>query len=330
MGTRKQAAADKGQGAAPEKQGLHPRNRHRERYDFGKLLKSCPGLAPFVALNPYGEASIDFANPEAVRALNKALLAHFYGVAHWDVPAHCLCPPIPGRADYLHHLADLLASSNGGVIPAGKAVRVLDIGVGANCIYPLLGRHEYGWRFTGSDIDPAALAAAQEILRANPGLTDGIELRLQRSPGHIFQGLVLPTDSFDLTVCNPPFHASLRDAREGTERKWRNLGKAGTPVLNFGGQGAELWCPGGEAAFVGRMVEESARIPSQCLWFTTLLSKAANLPRVRAALAKAGALDIRIIEMAQGQKRSRIVAWTYLDETQRKEWWNGFFPTAQG
>jgi 23S rRNA (adenine1618-N6)-methyltransferase len=179
-------------------------------------------------VNAYGDPSIDFADPVAVQALNRALLLHFYDVRGWDLPPGYLCPPIPGRADYLHHLADLLASCNGGVVPCGESVRALDIGVGANCIYPLIGHREYGWRFLGSDIDPTALASAARILEANPGLAGAIELRLQRSPSHIFQDLLEGNETFDVCLCNPPFHASPQEAREGTERKWRNLRKKRT------------------------------------------------------------------------------------------------------
>ncbi len=210
------------------KAGLHPRNPHRDRYDFAQLIRSWPELAPLVAVNAYGDPSIDFADPVAVQALNRALLLHFYDVRGWDLPPGYLCPPIPGRADYLHHLADLLASCNGGVVPCGESVRALDIGVGANCIYPLIGHREYGWRFLGSDIDPTALASAARILEANPGLAGAIELRLQRSPSHIFQDLLEGNETFDVCLCNPPFHASPQEAREGTERKWRNLRKKRT------------------------------------------------------------------------------------------------------
>jgi 23S rRNA (adenine1618-N6)-methyltransferase len=274
-------------------------------------------------VNAYGDPSIDFADPVAVQALNRALLLHFYDVRGWDLPPGYLCPPIPGRADYLHHLADLLASCNGGVVPCGESVRALDIGVGANCIYPLIGHREYGWRFLGSDIDPTALASAARILEANLGLAGAIELRLQRSPSHIFQDLLEGNETFDVCLCNPPFHASPQEAREGTERKWRNLRKetdAQQPLLNFGGQGRELWCEGGEEAFVRRMIEESSKISTQCLWFTTLVSKSSSLPGIRSAMKQARALDSRTIEMAQGQKKSRIRAWTFLDPIQREAW----------
>jgi 23S rRNA (adenine1618-N6)-methyltransferase len=314
---------------AEAKPGLHPRNRHRGRYDFPRLVRAWPGLAPFVAVNAHGDASIDFADPEAVKALNRALLACFYHVTHWDIPPGYLCPPIPGRADCVHHLADLLAEASGGRIPKGPSVRVLDIGVGANCIYPLLGHREYGWRFLGSDIDPGALASARRILEANPGLEEAIQLRRQPQPARILEGLLQPGETFDLSLCNPPFHTSPAEAREGSIRKWRNLGKAapGAPVRNFGGRGGELWCEGGEAAFLRRMIEESARMPGAVLWFTALVSRSENLPGLRHALRQTQAAEVRVLPMAQGQKKSRILAWTYLDEGQRRAWaaerWGG-------
>nr|WP_298171937.1 23S rRNA (adenine(1618)-N(6))-methyltransferase RlmF [uncultured Pseudomonas sp.] len=303
---------------------LHPRNRHRGSYDFPALIKASPELAAFVIINPYGKESIDFANPAAVKVFNRALLKQFYGIEHWDIPADYLCPPIPGRADYLHYLADLLASGNGGQIPRGAQVRALDIGVGANCIYPLLGNREYGWKFLGADIAASAIASAKAIVQSNPGLSGAIELRQQADPAHIFQGLLHADERFDLTLCNPPFHASAEEAASGSKRKWRNLGKLDPkrklPVLNFGGQAAELWCQGGEAAFVARLIKESAEVGRQVLWFSSLISKVGNLPGVYSALKKAGALDVRTLEMAQGQKQSRFVAWTFLTPLQQLEW----------
>jgi len=288
------------------KTDLHPRNLHQGRYDFDKLVKSCPELSNFVALNDYGNDSIDFANPVAVKTLNKAILKYFYNIA-WDIPKDFLCPPIPGRADYIHYLADLLSVSHDGVIPTGKNVSVLDIGVGANCIYPLLGYTEYGWSFTCTDINPLAILIANGIIKQN-GLTDFIDIRLQTLPSNIFKGVLNESDRFDISMCNPPFHTSASEAKEGTKRKWKNL-KIKTGALNFGGQNQELWCPGGEVAFIKKMIEESASV--NCKWFTTLVSKASSLPSIYAALAKIEPFDVKTIDMGQGQKKSRIVAWTF-------------------
>lgn len=285
---------------------MHPRSRHGGRYDFALLTGLSPELAAFASLNPSGQPTIDFADPAAVLALNRALLKAFYGISSWALPPGYLCPPIPGRADYVHHAADLLGARR------GDAVRVLDVGVGANCVYPIVGRAEYGWRFTGSDTDPAALANAQRIVEANPGLSGGVELRLQTNSSSFFEGIVNGGESYDLTLCNPPFHASLEDARASTREKWRKLGRAPGAESNFGGAETELWYPGGEEAFARRMIEESADFGAQVRWFTTLISKAATLPAVEKALAKAGAVERRVIDMAQGQKKSRLVAWTFL------------------
>jgi 23S rRNA (adenine1618-N6)-methyltransferase len=309
---------------AATKTNLHPRNQHRDRYDFPQLIASSPKLAAFVALNEYGNESINFADPAAVKALNHALLLHHYGIKEWDIPAQYLCPPIPGRADYLHYLADLLSESNGGNIPRGESVRVLDIGVGANCIYPLIGHATYGWQFVGTDIDAVALENAQTILNANQ-LSNAVELRFQKSPSAIFADVTYADEFFDLTLCNPPFHASLAEARQGSQRKWKNLGKENNkhkkPVLNFGGQSMELCCDGGEEAFVTRMIEESESGHSNCLWFTTIISKSSTLPHVYRALKYSGAVENRTIEMSQGQKKSRILAWTFMDKLQQKDWW---------
>lgn len=305
------------------KEFMHPRNRHREGYDFRALMKAAPKLRPFVTVNKYDTQTINFANPEAVKMLNKALLKLHYSIGFWDIPDSYLCPPIPGRADYIHYVADLLATANEGVIRKGKKVRVLDIGVGANCVYPIIGHQEYGWSFVGVDIDEEALQSAQEIISKNDELKNFVELRLQKHKADIFTFAVKPGEFFDLTVCNPPFHASIKEAAEGSKRKWNNLGlKTGKeePVLNFGGQNTELWYPGGEAAFLKQMATQSTRVARQCLWFTTLVSKKENLRILYNALQKAGAKEVQTINMSQGQKVSRLMAWTYFTPEEQKDW----------
>ncbi len=316
------------QKAKPDKPSLHPRNKHKGRYDFKQLIHSCPELAPFVVLNKYKVESIDFANPKAVMMLNRALLNNQYGITYWEIPQGYLCPPIPGRADYIHHIADLLADKNNGKMPKGSGVRGLDIGVGANCIYPIVGVTEYGWSFVGSDIDPISIKSAQKIVGANNLLNGKVELRLQNNPKDIFQGVINNHEQIDITICNPPFHASAEEARSGTLRKLSNLKKQRTSkaILNFGGQHNELWCEGGEQKFVKGMVYQSKQFSKSCFWFTTLVSKQSNLKDIYAALKKVNVVETKTIPMGQGNKISRIVAWTFLTPSQQKTWskarWN--------
>ncbi|AKR43754.1 23S rRNA (adenine(1618)-N(6))-methyltransferase RlmF [Methylophilus sp. TWE2] len=284
---------------------LHPHNLHCTGYDFSVLVQTHPALSCYVRPNAYGDDSIDFANPQAVKALNQALLKHYYGVVVWDIPKNYLCPPIPGRADYVHYLADLLAESS-----ITQPVRLLDIGTGANLVYPLIASHTYGWQCVGVDIDAKALRNAQQIIEAN-GLQQQIGVRQQPNPSSIFKGVMLPGEQFTVTLCNPPFHASAEEALAGTQRKWRGLGKKPPQALNFGGQSNELFCEGGEAAFLTIMIRESKLFAKQCVWFTTLVSKATNLPLVYRELKKVQAVTVKTVEMAQGQKQSRFVAWSF-------------------
>jgi 23S rRNA (adenine1618-N6)-methyltransferase len=302
------------------KTGLHPRNQHRDGYDFVRLVAHLPELGAFTIKNPVGRTTIDFQDARAVRMLNRALLKTYYNIDFWDIPANYLCPPVPGRVDYIHYLADLLASSNNQEIPRGRNVKALDIGTGASLVYPLVGQSEYGWHFTGVDIDPAAIKSAQQICQFNKL---DITLRRQNIPGDIFRGVFGPDDIFHVTLCNPPFHASIEQANKGTRRKWRNLGKGHSKMLNFGGQNTELRCPGGEIKFIARMVEQSREFGDQCLWFTSLVSKKDNLRPLHKILGKAEVADFKVVEMAQGQKTSRFIAWTYIKKSQRSLFVNG-------
>ncbi|AKS45017.1 23S rRNA m(6)A-1618 methyltransferase [Octadecabacter temperatus] len=296
------------------KSKLHPRNQHAQGYDFRRLVADTPELEAFTTTNPRGQTTIDFQDVNAVRMLNRALLKTHYDIGYWDIPTGYLCPPIPGRVDYIHYLADLLAEGKSQDVPRGPHIKVLDIGTGASLVYPLTGQSEYGWAFTGVDIDAGAFKSAKKICELNELK---ITLRQQSEPKKIFRGVIKPNDVFHLTMCNPPFHASMEQANKGTQRKWSNLGKGRSTKLNFGGQNAELWCPGGEIKFIARMVEQSVEFSEQCLWFTSLVSKKDNLQPLERILRKANVVDFQVVEMAQGQKTSRFIAWTYMTKKQR-------------
>lgn len=295
------------------KAGLHPRNRNRKRYDLEAMAVSCPELVAFIQPNKLGKNSVDFADPEAVKALNRAILIHYYGITYWDFPEGNLCPPIPGRAEYLHYVADLLAEANKDEIPTGSSVTCLDVGVGASCIYPVIGVAEYGWRFIGSDIDAKSIASAQNIADSNPTLKGKISLRLQDEPKLILKGIVESDDKIDVVICNPPFHATIEDAMKGSRRKVKNLTgqKTKSPKLNHSGNHSELVYEGGELQFISNLIAESRDVRRQCRWFTTLVSKESNLRRIYRALRDQKPTDIKTMDITTGNKVSRIVAWTY-------------------
>ncbi len=292
-----------------EKKNLHSRNPHRFGYDFEQLILANLELKDFLKPNKFNpdskEKTIDFSDPKAVKALNRALLVTHYGIKFWDIPKDYLCPPIPGRADYIHYIADLLAETNNQNIPEGSTVQGLDIGIGANCIYPIIGNSAYGWSFVGTDINEDSLQNCKKIIQNNPELIDAISLQKQVESRFIFKNVIEPEDRFAFTICNPPFHGSAEEAVKASSRKVSNLQnkKTTNPVLNFGGQNAELWCKGGEIAFITQMIYESVKYPENVLWFTTLVSKKENLNAIYKLLKKVGAIDVKTIDMAQGQKK---------------------------
>lgn len=274
-------------------------------YDLEVLSQKYPRLTPFVFINKYAKKTIDFGNPKAVKALNTALLFKYYHINFWEFPDSNLCPPIPGRVDYIHHLSDLMQNEN-----ITSDILVLDIGTGATCIYPILGHAEYDWRFVGTDIDQAALQTAQNNISKNE-LESAISLRLQKDASQILKGVINENDRFLIAMCNPPFYKSEQDALNATTKKLKGLNKENTTVRNFSGTHHELWYTGGEKAFLHNYLYESSLFKTQCQWFTSLVSKKDLVKGMQISLKKLGAKHIKVINMGQGNKLSRIVAWTF-------------------
>lgn len=305
-----------------EKSRLHLRNKNRKNYDLIELTASYPELKNHIILNKSGENTIDYSNPRAIKLLNQGLLDHYYGIKNWDFPEENLCPPIPGRADYIHHIADLLSEFNFGKIPLGNKIKCLDIGLGASCIYPIIGTTEYKWRFIGSDIDSKSISSAKSIVNSNPTLKGNIECRLQKNPEFIFRGVINEKDKIDLVISNPPFHSSIEEANKSSRRKTKNLSgkKIKPPLLNFSGINHELVYKGGESQFIENMIEESKQISHNCYWFSTLVSKQSNLKKIYKLLEIAKPFKVKTIALGTSNKSSRIVAWTYLSKEEQKSW----------
>ena len=308
--------------ANEEKTRLHPRNKNRNRYDLSALVTLNPELKKYIIPNKYGGMSIEFSNPIAVRILNMSLLNHYYGIKNWDFPKNNLCPPIPGRADYIHHIADLLAKNNFGKIPKGDKITCLDIGMGASCIYPIIGTKEYDWKFIASDIDPKSIDSARKIIESNDILKNKIECRLQKNKNSIFKNILEKEYKIDLVICNPPFHSSKEDAQKSTLRKLRNLSdkKVKKNHVKFAGVNNEIIFEGGEIKFIENIVNESKLYAKNCYWFSTLVSKQSNLKKTYKLIDRNGAYFLKTIPMGTGNKSSRIVAWTYLSKEAQNKW----------
>jgi len=296
------------------KTNLHPKNKNREQYKIQELLLVIPELKDHIKKNKLGEDSIHFSDPVAIKLLNKALLSHYYGIQKWEFPDTNLCPPIPGRADYIHYMSDLLNNNDN--------ITCLDIGVGASCIYPILGVSEYNWNFIASEVNTEAITIAKKIIKDNPSLKGKVKFRIQKDENNIFKGIIKPKDKIDLSICNPPFHSSKKEALKGSMRKIRNLsGERSKKIqLNFSGVANELVYKGGEYQFIKNMIEESVLYSNNCLWFTTLVSKEKNLKSIYKLLEDIKAKEVKTLNIGTSNKKSRIVVWTFQTKEDQKNW----------
>jgi len=339
----------------------HPRNTFQGTYDMDRLVTCYPILSPYIIKGPTGRLTVDWADPVAVRALNTALLVADYNVnpSYSDIlPQDSLVPPVPGRADYVHHVADLLQNctskdenDNADQIPKGSGVIGFDIGTGASCIYATISASVYGWRMIASDIKKTSIESANRIVTANE-LDDLIDVRHQKiSDSSIFDGILEQDERIDFCMCNPPFYHNREEFVAENTRKLKGLAKSRGQLKkadrdkatnknevvvassnNFGGLESELICNGGEVRFVKRIFKESKMYWDRCLWFTTLVSRNDNLNKIKRSYMmnkkgrrriRKGDREIKVIDqipIGAGKKKSNILIWTFMDEDQRRDW----------
>lgn len=294
------------------KNKIHSRNRNKDRYDLKALLDINPDLNTYVKPNTKGEDSIDFSNPIAIKALNKSLLHYYYHIENWNFSDNNVCPSIPNRADYIHHMADVLMESNFGTLPPGDNIKCFNIGVGASCVYPILGIAEYNWNFIASDIDENSLTSAQAIVNSNESLKNKVDCKLQQNPKDFFYGVINKEEKVDLSICNPPIFASLEIAKKSTEKK--------NATYHISEIGQELIYDGGEISFLQQLVKESKKFATNCYWFSTLVVKQSNQKGMVEFLKELGATQTKVIPMGIGNKSSQIIAWSFLTKEEQTTW----------
>lgn len=300
---------------APDGDRMHPRNAFRDANpDFGALAARQPALKPHLIPCGKGRFRLDFTSYDATVALNRALLADSYGIRSWNLPPGHLCPAVANRANYVHWIEDLLRLSRPAGCPErGAAVRGLDVGVGANCVYPLIAASLNGWSFVGADITDAAIDAARANVVANPSVAGRIEIRdCRQSPRDANRegegeagdggGVLLPAiradERFAFCMCNPPFFETMAEAEQN-------------PSTDFGGTEAEMCCEGGEDAFTRRIYADSLRLRERVHWYTTMCGKKDTMKRLRRLLEVRRVPSVRTAAFHQGRTTRWGVAWSF-------------------
>ncbi|OHX64252.1 23S rRNA (adenine(1618)-N(6))-methyltransferase RlmF [Flammeovirga pacifica] len=287
---------------------MHHKNPHKSGYDIDKLCSQMPQLKSHIILTKGNTKSINFHDAESVKLLNKALLKAHYKIKFWDIPKGYLCPPVPGRLDYLLGINDLIKETTN---LSYREIKGFDVGTGANLIYPLLGYSFLGWKFSASEIDDVAINNGINILRENKITPKQIHIKKQNDVNSILKGLIVASDRIAFTMCNPPFYKNEKEALDASRRKNKNLKQKNGENRNFGGLNNELWVEGGELEFIIKMIDESTSLKNEVIWFTSLVSNQDHILPLQKKLKKAKA-HYRIIDMGQGQKKSRFIAWSYI------------------
>ena len=70
--------------------------------------------------------------------------------------------------------------------------------------------------------------------------------------------------------------------------------------------------PGGEIAFVNRMIEESVALKTRCQWYTSMLGKLSSVGTIVEKFKQAGVENYAVKEFVQGGKTRRWgIAWSW-------------------
>lgn len=300
---------------------MHPFNPYAfSPPDFASLAAKSEKLGKLVHRIPFPEEAkaqdcteeeeeesnsvyVDFKDADSSIALTEAILEHDFGI-HVNLRRDRLCPPVPNRINYIAWLQDLMdqstriarlisiseESEEEDKRPAKRTkqhvdpIRVLDIGTGASCIYPLLGCMLDDWTFIATDVDPDSIEAAQAIIHdpRNQGISQArysrnrlinlinrIHLTLRRPEDTLLldqkdiESLRLNAISwprmekgllYHVAMCNPPFYSNEEEMQALSRIKIQG------PSAVCLGSKEEMTYPGGEVAFVTRIIEESRNL----------------------------------------------------------------------
>ncbi|KAF4692975.1 hypothetical protein FOZ60_012204 [Perkinsus olseni] len=229
---------------------MHPRNRHIKPVDYKELsIKTgCEELAQYVYHNRFGGYSINYNNRNAVKCLTKCILLHLYNIKGWTVPDGCLIPPVPTRENYVHHLADLIhpqQQQSSSKCYRDTSVKGIDVGIGGNGIYSLLGSALYGWQMIGTEVSQESIDNVQSIIDNNKDIVN-ITIKKQEDKMKIFEGCIDLEDTYTFSMCNPPFYENDDNNKDAMMNR--------NPYKDYGGSTVEMRCQGGELGFLTRSI----------------------------------------------------------------------------
>ena len=227
--------------------------------DFLILIKEFPELKKFIIKydEKIEEFSFDWSNNDLSLLMTKSILNYYFNIKYYDIPKGFLIPPVPSRLNYLNLINELIKD-----IKKENIIGV-DIGTGANIIYPILGNSIYNWKFICSEINNESYNNAKLILQKN-NLEENINLIKQENKNNIFVSIINQENKYTFSMCNPPYYdyeqeIKIEDKKRDTE-------------YNFD----EVYYEKGELGFFERYFEESICYKKNIFLFTILIGKKSN------------------------------------------------------
>jgi 23S rRNA (adenine1618-N6)-methyltransferase len=157
------------------------------------------------------------------------------------------------------------------------------------------------------DIDDHSLQYAERNIEAN-GLEDRITLHRSTAEGPLFPLDALHLHGLDFVMCNPPFYESTEELVTCA------TGKSRPPYTACTGSVTEMVTPGGEVAFVSRMIKESQVLQGRVSWYSSMLGKLSSVIAILEKLKGEGITNFAVAEFIQGTRTRRwAVAWSFLE-----------------
>ncbi|KRT80204.1 methyltransferase, partial [Oryctes borbonicus] len=254
---------------------MHPRNIYNKRLDFKALADEFPEFRKHTVLDIKGRIAFDFKDLEALRTLSKTLLKKDFNL-DLHFPQNGLIPTIPLRLNYILFIEDLLKSIN-----RIEAIKGLDIGTGASCIYPLISARKNKWYMIGTDINYNAIEYAQRNVAKN-ALSHLIEVVLVKEETVLEEILRRDDARYDFCMCNPPFFGNPNELCSQLKRKLNRP----LPKNAFVAEMHEVLTEGGEFAFVSKMIDESNKFHDRIRLYTSMIGIKRNIKPLLEKLQK--------------------------------------------
>jgi 23S rRNA (adenine1618-N6)-methyltransferase len=271
--------------------------------DFLTLIKEFPELKKYILKqneDNEDEFQFDWSNNELSLLMDKSILNYYFNIKYYDIPNGFLIPPIPSRINYINLINSIITKLIKDIDI--KNIIGIDIGTGANIIYPILGYSIYKWKFICTEINKEAYNNAKLILQKN-NLENNINIIKQNNKDNIFISILNRENKYIFSMCNPPYYnyeneIKLEDKKRDNE-------------YNFD----EIYYKNGEYGFFQRYFEESICYKNNVFLYTILIGKKINAENIYDKLSSYNDI-IKIYNMQKiltGNNVRYIIYWSFFN-----------------